>query len=117
MARRDKVRLLLGEDEFVEAGQAQTVSVVAVPDMQFTFRLEQLSTVYLAVSDADLTKPMYLVPPSRSVLRIHYHIRIIPILYLLAYLLDVCAMTQLFIFLNSVPAIVLTMFLPLAKER
>jgi hypothetical protein len=36
MARLDKVRLLLGEDELVEAGQAQTVSVVAVPDMQFT---------------------------------------------------------------------------------
>jgi hypothetical protein len=62
MARLDKVRLLLGEDEFVEAGQAQTISVVAVPDMQFTVRLEQLSTVYLTVPDADLTKAMNLIP-------------------------------------------------------
>jgi hypothetical protein len=62
MARLDKVRLLLGEDELVEAGEAQTVSVVAVPDMQFTVRLEQLSTVYLAVPDADLTKAINLIP-------------------------------------------------------
>jgi hypothetical protein len=117
MARLDKVRLLLGEDEFVEAGQAQAVSVVAMPDMQFTFRLEQLSTVYLAIPDADLTKPTGLVPLTRSFLGIHYHIRIIPILYLLGRLLGVCAMTQLFLFCNSVPSITLTMFLPLAKER
>jgi hypothetical protein len=117
MARLDKVRLLLGEDELVEAGQAQTVSVVAVPDMQFTVRLEQLSTVYLAIPDADLTKPMCFVPLTGSVLHLHYHIRIIPILYLLAYLLGVCAMTQLFILCNSAPLIALTMFLPLGKER
>ena len=54
--RLDKDRLLLGEDEFVEAGQAQPVSVVAVANMQFTISLEQFSTVYLAVADADLTQ-------------------------------------------------------------
>jgi hypothetical protein len=60
---------------------------------------------------------MRLVPLTRSVLRLHYHIRIIPILYLLAHLLGVCGMTQLFLFCNSVPLIALTMFLPLGKER
>jgi hypothetical protein len=38
--RLDTDRLLLGEDEFVEGGEAQTISVVAVTNMQLTISLE-----------------------------------------------------------------------------
>jgi hypothetical protein len=85
--RRDKSGLLLCEDQFVEAGEAQAINVIAVTDVKFSISLEKFSTIDLTVSDTNLTNLGRQLTVTLSVFRVYCHILIILILVLLGLIL------------------------------